>query len=93
MNQKLILKTYWHILTVVSKYMTQTTDSKFTKDELHEVFKYAHSISTVKTLKEEEWGQYIVDIIIACLTVFEVPSSLLMPTDLKGVQWTNFEDK
>lgn len=82
-----IVKAYWHLLTAIARYMTNAKKEKFTKNELDLMFKDLFEIDSIRTLTEEQWGEYMAFIITKSLTVLDVPSSVVMPTDLKGIQW------
>lgn len=86
-TQPPIVKAYWHLLTAIARYMTNEKKEKFTKNELDIMFKDLFKIDSIRTLTEEQWGEYIAFIITKSLTVLDVPSSVVMPTDLKGIQW------
>lgn len=86
------LKTYWHILTCIANYITIHKAEKFTKDELHEIFKYVYNVKSTKQLTPEEWGEYIVNIITGCLCVLDIPPSVFLPKDTGGIQWENFDN-
>ena len=96
MKNKMYSKAYWHMLTMISRYITDYSKDKtkeiFTKEELHEVFKHINRIKTTTKLNEEEWGEYLSNIIIASLTILDIPSIMFLPSDPQGVQWTKFED-
>ena len=92
MTQSATDKAYWHLLTEVSKYMSNDTKVKFTKNELHELFKYLFDIESIKGLTKDQWGEYLTDILTVCLTTFNVPPRIVLPTDPGGIQWTNFND-
>jgi hypothetical protein len=85
--QSPIVKAYWHLMTSIARYMTNEKQVKFTKNELDILFKNLFEIDSIRTLTEEQWGEYMAFIITKSLTVLDVPSSVVMPTDLKGVQW------
>ena len=86
-HQSPIVKAYWHLLTAIARYMTNDKKEKFTKNELDLMFKQLFEIDSIRTLTEEQWGEYMAFIITKSLTVLDIPSSVVMPTDLKGIQW------
>lgn len=87
------IKLYWHLLTLISKSMTQSTRVKFTKDELHLVFKYAFKVNSIKSLSQNQWGEYFAFIITGALTVLDVPCHVVLPKDTGGIQWSNINQE